>query len=179
VILVTSIPIPLISDLLTTRRPPASPRDYLQGYFEYARVVSAGDLEAGRALAARLAGTRRQETRAESGELDGFQSAVEGFIRGEGWEPVPVFDPGAFGLDFAVVDPATGLYGIGIECDAPRHPLLASARAREMWRPSVLSRSIRTVHRVSSRGWYHDPARERQRLGVALHAALHDRSIEP
>src|SRR3546814_17027264 len=35
VILVTSMPIPLISDLLSTRRQATSPRDFLQAHFEY------------------------------------------------------------------------------------------------------------------------------------------------
>uniref|UniRef100_UPI003F50694D DEAD/DEAH box helicase n=1 Tax=Caballeronia sp. LjRoot34 TaxID=3342325 RepID=UPI003F50694D len=39
VVLVTSMPIRDISDMLSTQRKPAIPRDYLQGYMEYARDV--------------------------------------------------------------------------------------------------------------------------------------------
>src|SRR5438105_4810130 len=62
------------------------------------------------------------------------------------YDPVPSNDGDAFGLDFAIRDERTGLFGIGIECDAPRHELLRCARAREIWRPAVLARAIPVVH---------------------------------
>jgi primosomal replication protein N'' len=83
-----------------------------------------------------------------------------------------VADTGAFGLDLAIENPATGLYGIGIECDAPRHTLLANARAREIWRPQVLSRSIGRVYRVSSQGWLQAPDTEKAKLREAIATAL-------
>jgi primosomal replication protein N'' len=172
VILVTSIPVAEVSDLLSGRRVPHSPRDYLQAYLEYARTLSDGDLDAARALTARMGTGGRRERAADGAEQDGFPGAVAAFLEGEGWSPVAVADAGAFGMDLAIVDPRTGLYGIGIECDAPRHALLAHARAREIWRPAVLQRSIHRVHRVSSRGWYHEPARERERLRAAVREAL-------
>lgn len=172
VILVTSMPIPLISDFLSTRRAAGNPRDFLQAYFEYARAVSAGELEGAHGLLGRLASERRPEARRHDVAPDGFQESVAAFIRTLGWEPLPTGDEGAFGLDFAVVDPRTGLFGIGIECDAPRHGLLARARAREMWRLSVLKRSIPVIHRVSSQGWYHDPETERAHLSDTLAYAL-------
>lgn len=176
VILVTSIPVAEVSDLLASRRAPQSPRDYLQAYLEYARALSDGDLDAARALAGRMVVGGRRARPVDGAEQDGFPGAVAAFLEMEGWNPQTVADAGAFGLDLAIVDPQTGLYGIGIECDAPRHGLLAHARARELWRPSVLSRSIRRVHRVSSRGWYQEPARERERLRVAVREALNDGS---
>jgi len=93
-------------------------------------------------------------------------------LRALGWVPSPVEDDGAFSLDFAIEDPRTGHYGIGIECDAPRHPLLEAARAREMWRPSVLRRSIPVIHRVSSHRWFHEPELERARLRAAVTVAM-------
>lgn len=92
-----------------------------------------------------------------------------------GWEPTRVVDEGAFGLDFAIEDPRTGLYGIGIECDAPRHPLLANARARELWRPEVLRRSIPVIHRVSTHRWFGEPERERELLHAAVSQAMGSR----
>jgi primosomal replication protein N'' len=175
VVLVTSMPIAEISDLLATQRPPVSPRDYLQAYFEYARALSAGELDGGRALLSRVISSRTQQergSRVEKPEMDGFQMAVSEFIHQLGWQTTPVPDTGAFSLDFAIEDPRTGHYGIGIECDAPRHRLLQSARARELWRPSVLKRSIPHVHRVSSRGWYHNRSAEQQRLRDAIEGAL-------
>ena len=77
-----------------------------------------------------------------------------------------------FGIDFAIVDLRTRLFGFGIECDAPGHPLLARARAREIWRRGVLTRGIPVMHRVSSRDWYHHPEEEKSRLRDVLRTAL-------
>ncbi|MCA1568098.1 MAG: DUF4011 domain-containing protein [Acidobacteria bacterium] len=174
VILVTSLPIGEISDMLSTRRQATSPRDYLQAYFEYARAMSAGELDNGRTLLNRMAGGRAGGARhiIEDDEPDGFQAAVANFIEALGWRPEPVREDGPFGLDFAIEDPRTGLYGIGIDCDAPRHRLLAHARARVMWRPGVLKRAIPHVHSVSSARWYLDPEEEKHRLRTAIDLAL-------
>lgn len=172
VVLVTSMPIDQISDLLSTRRQAVSPRDYLQAYFEYARCMSDGDLGAADALLGRLTTEPRRTQFRDDSLRDGLEDAVAAEIRLLGWEPRPVSDEGAFGLDFAIEDPRTGLYGIGIECDAPRHGLLETARSREIWRPAVLRRSIPVIHRVSSHRWFHEPDRERARLKAAVESAL-------
>ena len=174
VVLVTSMPIPLISDFLSTRRQAASPRDFLQAYFEYARLVSDGDLDGAEQLLTRLTAEQRRGGGSGAGLGDGLEAAVREEIRALGWEPAQVADEGAFGLDFAIEDPGSGLYGIGVECDAPRHPLLERARAREIWRPSVLRRSIPAIHRVSSHRWFHEPENERGRLRAAIQAAMGD-----
>jgi hypothetical protein len=173
VVLVTSMPIDEISDLLSSHREAQKPRDFLQAYFEYARALSDGDLENGRGLLGRLVRSpSRQRGHTQERDQDGFQEAVAEFIRGFGWTPENVSDPGAFGVDLAIIDRRTGLYGIGIECDAPQHRLLRSARARELWRPRVLSGTMPYLHRVSSRAWYHDRASEQERLKQAIERAL-------
>ena len=174
VVLVTSMPIHLISDLLTTRRQAVTPRDYLQAYFEYARLISDGDLDAAEQLLTRLTPEGRQArcSQISADDEDGLQRVVADEVRALGWRPISVADDGAFGLDFAIEDPRTGLFGLGIECDAPRHPLLANARARELWRPGVLRRSIPSIHRVSSHRWYHEPDVERERLRAAVATAM-------
>ena len=106
----------------------------------------------------------------KSSERDGFSDAVEEFLRAQGWEPAHADDGGAFGLDFAIESPVTGLYAIGIECDAPRHRILETARAREVWRPSVLRHAVPHVHRVSSYGWVHARDEEQSRLKKAVRA---------
>ncbi|MGY1457339.1 AAA domain-containing protein [Luteimonas sp. A534] len=172
VVMITSMPIADISDMLGTRRPPASPRDYLQGYLEYARALSAGEFESSAALLDRLH-TDRQRVRGERGlEGDGFTAAVGEYIRSLGRDPVSVNEGDTFSLDFAIEDPGTGLYAIGIECDSPRHPLLRHARSREIWRRKVLGRSIPRIHRVSSQGWHRDGEAERQALRQAIEGAL-------
>jgi hypothetical protein len=172
VVLVTSMPVEEISDMLSTRRPPAIPRDYLQAYLEYARMVSDGAADSGRALLGRLVTERSTEHDRGVAECDGFTEAVQEFLRGNGWKCVEAQDAGAFGLDFAIEDPRSGLYAVGIECDAPRHRILETARAREVWRPRVLRHAVPRVHRVSSYGWLHAVEDERARLHSAVENAL-------
>src|SRR3546814_4425009 len=114
--------------------------------------VCSSDLAAG-VLLTRLTPEQLRSHGRYDGLGDGLEDAVAEEIRALGWQPSAVSDDGAFGLDFAIEDPRTGLYGIGIECDAPRHGLLEAARASELWRPSVLRRSIPVIHRVSSHRW--------------------------
>jgi primosomal replication protein N'' len=172
VVLVTSIPVSDVSDWLASGRKADRPRDYLQAYLEYAERLSAGDLAGATSATERLTPRSVSRGRATMGSEDGFAAAVAGFVREQGFEPIPTSEGDAFGIDFAVEDARTGLFGIGIECDAPRHELLARARAREIWRPAVLRRAIPVVHRVSSHAWYHQPHEERARLNSALQAAL-------
>lgn len=172
--MVTSMPIPEISDLLSTKRAPATPRDFLQGYMEYARLVSSGEFAAAKSLLSRIT-SRREAARAPihiGGSDDAFYRAVGDFLRSLGHQVRATEDADAFGLDYAIEHPETGLFAIGIECDAPRHPLLQHARAREVWRPQVLQRSLPVLHRVSCHGWYHDGEQERNRLLSAIKMAL-------
>lgn len=175
VVLVTSMPVNDVSDWLSAGRTPSKPRDYLQAYLDYAAKVDAGAFDQVRATTARLIGriASQPRTGVVEGRSDGFVSSVADFITGLGHEPVRADDAGdAFGLDFAIVDPKTALFGIGIECDSPRHPLLARARAREIWRPGVLRRAVPVVHRVSSHDWYQRPHQERGRLRAAVESAI-------
>lgn len=172
VVMITSMPIADISDMLGTQRAPSSPRDYLQGYLEYARALSSGEFASTSHLLDRLQTDRSDNRRQQYLQRDGFTEIVGEFIKSLGWPAAPASEGDAFGLDFAIENPATGLYAIGIECDAPCHPLLGRARAREIWRPSVLQRAIPHIHRVSSQGWYHDGDNERARLRAAIEKAL-------
>jgi hypothetical protein len=104
--------------------------------------------------------------------MDGFRHSVERFVCDLGHEPVMSEGFDAFAVDIAIMDPTTGLYGIGIECDAPRHEILAHARARELWRPGVLAGTMRRLHRVSCVEWYERRSHEEKRLSAAIAAAL-------
>ena len=172
VVLVTSMPINDISDWLTTGQA-SKPRDYIQAYIDYAERLSAGDLESAKASASRLGmrASSQLETSFESSE-EGFIASVRTYLAELGYEASPSSSGDAFHLDFAIKDPGTGLFGIGIDCDAPRHRLLAKARAREIWRPSILQRQIPVVHRVTSQAWYHQPSEEKARLRGAIERAL-------
>jgi len=172
VVLVTSMPIQDISDMLSTRRKPAIPRDYLQGYMEYARAMSNGEIANGRALLGRMHSERANAKLQQGKKLDGFAKDVFDYLHSLEIDPVLAQEGDAFGIDFAVADPRTGLYAIGIECDAPRHELLRHARARDIWRPSVLRRAIPNLHRISSQAWYHNSEAEKNRLRSAIESAL-------
>jgi len=172
VVMITSMPINDVSDMFNTQRAPATPRDYLQGYLEYARALCAGEFEASTNLLNRLQTDRSAAPSTARGTQDGFVAIVGEYLRLLGWAANPANEGDAFGLDFAIEDPRTGLYAIGIECDAPSHGLLQRARAREIWRPTVLGRAIPRLHRVSSQGWYHDGDGERARLRQAVEQAL-------
>ena len=171
-VIVTSMPISEISDLLTRRSGPRVPRDYLQGYLEYARTVSDGLGQSGKTLLERMVTEQHAHHEEGNHEDDGFTKSVEAFLEANGWKPSRARDGGAFSIDFAVTDPRTGLYAIGVECDAPRHRLLERARAREIWRPKVLGRAVPYVHRVSSYAWTHAGDAERLRLKNAVENAL-------
>ncbi|WP_245510424.1 AAA domain-containing protein [Rhizobium pisi] len=178
VIMVTSMPIGDVSDMLSSRRKPTIPRDYLQGYLEYARSMSDGDFKNGRSLLDRMLTERSGSQNRDGSDLDGFAASVAAYLAELGVTTDQVNDGSAFSLDFAVEDPKTGLYGLGIECDAPRHRILDSARAREIWRPSVLGRSIPVIHRISSHGWYHAREEEKQRLRDAVQSAIFREAAE-
>jgi hypothetical protein len=171
IILLTSMPISEVSDMLALRQPPSKARDYIQAYLDYASRMAAGDLEAARLAANRLGPQDRAQTK-QSGYADGFVRSVGSFIRQLGYDAIPSMEGDAFVLDFAIKDPRTGLFGVGIECDAPRHELLQDARLREVWRPAILTRAIPVLHRVASHGWYHRPSEERALLRMAIEAAL-------
>jgi primosomal replication protein N'' len=147
-----------------------TPRDYLQAYMDYATKMSSGELGLARTATRRFGGSHAKGS--ANGVEDGFIESVGDFIRNLGHEPTPSDDGDAFGLDFAIRDARTGLFGIGIECDGPRHELLRHARAREIWRPAVLARAIPKVHRVMSHSWYYRPDQERTQLRAAIQAAL-------
>jgi serine/threonine protein kinase len=172
VFLVTSMPIEQISDSVQKNRLPRNGREYLHYYLEYASRISNGDLEQADQLLERLCG--RSEVRVHQTESkDGFVADVQSFINHSGYETQSAGDDrGAFGLDLAVIDPKTGLFGLGIECDAPRHHLLKRAYHREVWRQSVLKKAVNKVHRISSRQWYLYPDRQQKLLTKVIQETM-------
>ncbi|QIF02434.1 AAA domain-containing protein [Roseimicrobium sp. ORNL1] len=174
VLLITSMPVNEVSTWTGQggRRGPSTPRDYLQGWLAYAERLHAGDFDHSDQLLSSLNGQHAQSPRhGRAMVVSRFVEEVGTFIRQLGHEPVSA-QGDAFGLDYAITHPTTGLFGLGIECDSHCHPTLASARAREIWRPAVLGSSIPFIHRVSSRRWYHHRADEQQRLRAAMERAL-------
>lgn len=171
-VIFTSIPCHEVSDMLTTHRRPSSPRDYLQGYLEFCRLLSSGDIDSAQQLLYQISHQAAQQKTITAHYTDGFKESVGKFIRNLGLQVISVEDNTAFSLDWAIADPATGLFAIAIECDAPQHRILKDARAREVWRPQVLSLSIQHIYRVSSHGWYHHSTEEKLGLSNAIQHAL-------
>ena len=191
IVVFTSMPVDDVSDWLRghSRRAPDKPRDYLQGWLAFAERVSSGNMkEAGTLLDAintNGAGAKARSSASEAGSevvrqgrsvTSAFVDEVADFLRSLGYEPVAAGGD-AFGVDYALVDPATGHFALGIECDSPHHSVLNSARARELWRPSVLRTIIPALHRVSSRAWYHSRAEEEARLRTAVQSAFSHQSM--
>src|SRR4029079_15790838 len=87
VVLMTSMPVELISEMHSHRCPPATPRDYLQAYMDYAHAVSEGAAQTVRALLDRRVADRTASRSARTYERDGFNDSVEEFLRAQGWEP--------------------------------------------------------------------------------------------
>jgi hypothetical protein len=130
-------------------------------------------LDVAKSLLSRLNPSVREEVARRENGRDGFAETVANFIRKElNLDPIGANDGTAFGIDYAIENPRTGLFGIGIECDSPRHSLLKKARAREIWRRKVLQQSIPAIHRVSSYGWYHNREIEKKMLTEAINTAL-------
>jgi hypothetical protein len=172
VVLVTSMPVAQVSTFIASRRRPHFARDFLQAYLDYAEKISKGELDLADNLLLTLS-TDRQTQEMRNGEVNGrFRHEVGEFIAAHGFTPIAGSEIDAFALDFAIEHPSTGVFGIGIECDPPSHPLLAAARARELWRPRVLKSAVPHVHRVWSRSWYHNRAGEQRHLLKAIHTAL-------
>lgn len=172
VVLLTSIPVSEVSDMLATSRSPEIERDYIQGYLAYAEAVSDARFEIGRDICRRMVTQGRRSSRQVTQELDAFAASVRTYVQSLGLEAVTAASTDAFAVDLAIADPKTGLFALGIECDAPDHPILASARAREIWRRRVLSGTINKVHRIACVEWYAARGREQDRLRTAITAAL-------
>jgi len=166
VVLVTSMPVAEVSSFTTGggRRPAHFPRDFLQAYLDYAHKLQDGDLAGAETSLRTLGGSGATTLVRHAASKRCFAVEVAESLRRDGHHPVAGADVDAFALDLALVDSRTGLFGLGIECDPPRHELLTAARARELWRPRVLQRSVPRLHRVWSRAWYHDHDAEERRL---------------
>lgn len=172
IMLITSLPINEISDALSKNQGPKNSRDFLQAYFEYASKVSDGFLEAARKSLDSMASENPSARGTSNFDKDGFTRSVAAFIKSLGLKPSAIKENDAFGLDFVIEDPEKKRFGIGIECDAHCHPVLETARAREIWRPKVLRMEIPHVHRVTSYAWYHQRKEEMERLKQVLEEAL-------
>ncbi len=83
-----------------------------------------------------------------------------------------------FFLDLAIVGPsAPGRYLLGIECDGAAYHSARSTRDRDRLRQAVLEGLGWNIHRIWSTAWFRDPAKETEKLIVAIRAAEVDTQI--
>jgi hypothetical protein len=163
VIIVTSMPTDKISTFLGGRRPPHLARDYLQAYLRYAENIDAGNFDSAAALLRGFAIEPPPPPGPQGASVMVSQAFETLRTAGFDAELMPVIDD-AFAVDIAVKHNGTGIYKLGVEFDAPRHPLLASARAREVWRPNLLGLKGMHLYRIYSGAWVQDPETEKRRL---------------
>ncbi|OZG70457.1 hypothetical protein BTA51_26170 [Hahella sp. CCB-MM4] len=172
VIIATSMPLRDISDMLATGRSPTKPRDFIQAYLEYASKISSGDIKHAKRRIFRFAQSVTQRGGGYHEIGDTFIQSVEQFIRSLGFQPERGANEDAFNVDLAIINPKTGQYGLGIECDAPINSLLHNTRARDIWRQRVLEKSIPLMHRINCYDWYQDNAQEKQKLEDMIKKAV-------
>lgn len=163
-VIFSSMPTAEIAELLAGEG--TGPRDYLKSYLSYAEFVSSGDLKSAEGVLNRLtkADVFDRNVFEKRGEKRAFVLEVEAFLRGEGFAPEHGASNDAFHFDLALVDGASGRFGLAIECDPPVHDDLDSAFAREIWRPAILGASIPARLRMWSRLWLENPDEEKKRL---------------
>lgn len=170
-IVFTSLPIAEIA-----AGPPGSgtaPREALKAWLAYAEAVSEGNFDSAAAILTRSRGDAGDSRGDRSifdkpAETRSFVREVADCLRAAGHDPQPGTASDAFHFDLAIADPATGSYRLAIECDPPLHPDLDQARAREIWRPAVMSGTIPKLIRLNARAWYEDPDGEKRRLFEAI-----------
>ncbi|WP_444995026.1 AAA domain-containing protein [Aliikangiella sp. IMCC44359] len=172
VIIVTSMPIKDVSDMLSAGRSPTKPRDYLQAYLEYSTHVSDDKFLMAKRIRERFLSASNSKTHLSTSE-DAFILSIEEYLIGLGYQPVKASNNNdIFGIDLAIENPTTSLYGFGIICDSPNAPLLQEAKYREIWRYNLLTKSVPVLYRLSSRDWYHNMKSEKQKIKLAIEKAL-------
>ncbi|PHM54408.1 protein kinase domain-containing protein [Xenorhabdus sp. KK7.4] len=171
VVIFSSMPLDEISDLFASYRKPEIPRDFLQGYLMFSRNLSIGQNEQNQALLNKmcLTDTGFNDHNQMS---DGFVQSVIDFVQNQGWQIANVQQAGVFYFDCIIEDTQSGKYIIGLECDMPNHTLLQQARAREVWRPTVLKNVVPASCRISIVEWFHQPDIAQQKLVTAITQAF-------
>lgn len=121
---------------------------------------------------------------AQTGELDipretgrepdsPFEEAVRNELVKLGHEVVSQVGAAGFFIDLAIVDPrAPGRFLLAVECDGATYHSARSARDRDRTRQAVLEGLGWKFHRIWSTDWFRNPARELERLELAIQTAL-------
>jgi very-short-patch-repair endonuclease/DNA polymerase III delta prime subunit len=128
----------------------------LKTFLKYART---GSLEAGPEASGRPAGSP-------------FEEEVRLALEAKGYRVAGQVGQAGFFIDLAVIDPdQPGRYLLGIECDGATYHSALSARDRDRLRQQILEGLGWKIHRIWSTDWFHNPAREIERVEAAIQAA--------
>jgi primosomal replication protein N'' len=172
VVLMTSMPTSEISSASSGRHRPHRASEYLQAYMRYAEQINDGAFDAAAAQLAAFSSERSLEKQSSPAGADRLVADAFAALIDAGFKATLIDADDAFAVDIAVANNAGNAYCLGVEFDGPRHPLLNTARAREIWRPKLLARSGMQLHRVYSAAWVQDPKEQRRRLIEAADTAL-------
>lgn len=98
-----------------------------------------------------------------------FEEMVCSELKSLGYNMEQQVGSGGFFIDLAVVDKEQpGRYILGIECDGATYHRARSARDRDRLRQQVLEGLGWQIHRIWSTDWFHNPARELERVVEAI-----------
>jgi hypothetical protein len=171
IVVVSSMPLDSICDRSSRSSRPQMPREFLQDYLQYVRLVSDGHFQPAKQILERMS-VAEQHSGAVRRRSDGLRKSIGAYLSSLGYVfERPDADP-VLGIDFAVLDPVSREAMVGIDCTPRGHGLLASARMRELWRVSLLNRQYRKFIRISPREWYQNRDAEKARLAAELKAQL-------
>ncbi|XAL98626.1 DUF3320 domain-containing protein [Phycisphaeraceae bacterium D3-23] len=109
-----------------------------------------------------------------------FEQAIESAVRELGFDVDRHVGASGYRVVLGVRDPEDeGRYLLGIECDGPFYANAPAARDRDRTRPGVMGGLGWRLHRVWSADWWHDPAREAERLREAIEQAQRGEPDKP
>jgi very-short-patch-repair endonuclease len=101
-----------------------------------------------------------------------FEEAVSIAISRKGYEVFSQVGVSGFRIDLGVLDPeAPGRFILGIECDGASYHSARSARDRDRLRQEVLESLGWTLYRIWSTDWFRNPAREAEKVFLAIERA--------
>jgi serine/threonine protein kinase len=171
IIVVCSMPLESICDRNNRLSRPQMPREFLQDYLQYVRLISDGNPAQAKQILERMS-VAEQHSEIVRRRSDGLRKSVGAYLSSLGYIfERPDADP-VLGIDFAVLDPVSREAVMGIDCTPREHVLLSSARMRELWRVSLLNRLYRRFIRISPREWYQNRDAEKARLAAELRAQV-------
>jgi very-short-patch-repair endonuclease len=173
VVIVTSMPVNEVSSALADISVGAglTPAAYLQLYLRYAQALSQGD-KGGLRLVFSILG-RAFPAESQGSAESPVEVEVLNAIEAMGYRADCQVGESGFRIDLAVRHPEqnTG-YVLGVECDGATYHSGRRARARDVWRESILTSRGWAIHRVWSRTWWNHTEAAKAELKEAIEHAL-------